>query len=327
MSIEDRIMAEAANWHMATESDAMDWDGFTRWLEADPAHRCAYDEIALTDGLLQDHRDSLGEALRDAGDLSAPSQAVANDTGNEPSTIARGKFPRRLFLAATAVAAALAAVIAVPQFATPAAQTYVSTDTARQIALEDGSSVTLAPRSRLSIEGRNQDRMALSGGALFDIRHDPDRPLTITAGDLRISDIGTRFDVQAEEAHVRVAVVEGTVNVISESGTSVELPAGKGLSFDRRGGNATVASVRAEDVGSWRQGRLSYDSAPLSLVIADLHRYAGVRVDMPDAIGDRRFSGTLTVGDGNAALRDLAQVMGLRLDGRAGAWHLRRSAD
>lgn len=319
-------MAEAANWHMASDSDAMDWDGFTRWLEADPAHRVAYDEIALADGLLQDHRDGLGETLRDTGDLSAPSQAVANDAGNEPGTIVRGKFPRRLFLAATAVAAALAAVIAMPQFATPAAQTYVTADTARQIALEDGSSVTLAPRSRLSVEGRNQDRMALSGGALFDIRHDPDRPLTITAGDLRISDIGTRFDVQAGNAHVRVAVVEGTVDVISGGGTSVKLPAGKGLSFDRRGGNATVTSVRAEDVGGWRQGRLSYDNAPLSLVIADLHRYASIQVEVPEAIGDRRFSGTLTVGDGNAALRDLAQVMGLRLGGRAGAWRLEPTA-
>ncbi len=327
MSIEDRITAEAANWHVSSNSDAMDWDGFTRWLEADPRHRMAYDEIALADDLFGEHRHRLGEAMRDAGDLPTPSQTVANDTGDEPGTVVRGNFRRRLFLAATAAAAALAGIIAVPQFATPAAQTYVTTEAARQIALEDGSSVTLAPRSRLSVEGRHQERMALSGGALFDIRHDPDRPLTITTGDLRISDIGTRFDVQAESAHVRVAVGEGTVNVTSSGGGSIELPAGKGLSFDRRGGNATVTSIRAEDVGSWRQGRLSYDSTPLSLVIADLHRYAGVRVDMPDAIGDRRFSGTLTVGDGNAALRDLAQVMGLRLDGRAGAWRLERSAD
>lgn len=327
MNIDDRILAEAANWHIASDSDAMDWDAFTRWLEADPLHRLAYDEIALTDGLLRDHRDSAGETLRESGGTAAPSPVVANDAGETGETI-RSPTPRRLLVAAaTAIAATLAAVIAVPQFATPAAQTYATAGAARQIALEDGSTVTLAPRSRLTVEGRDQDRIALSGGALFDIRHDPDRQLTVTAEGLRISDIGTRFDVQAGNAHVRVSVVEGKVDVKSDGfAAPVHLAAGDGLSFDRRSGRATVMPVRGEDVGSWLQGRLSYDNTPLSLVIDDLRRYAGVRVEVPEAIGDRRFSGTLTVGDGNAALRDLAQVMGLRLGGRAGAWRLEPAA-
>lgn len=319
MSIDDRIMAEAANWHIASDSDAMDWDAFTRWLEADSRHRLAYDEIALADGLLAEYQGELRTV--EGGFDSVSVTAAANDAHEGAGQAGRSTMPRRLFLAATAVAATLAAVIAMPQFATPAAQTFVTADAARQIALEDGSTVTLAPRSRLTVEGR--DRMALSGGAMFDIRHDPERQLTVTAGDLRISDIGTRFDVQAGDDHVRIAVVEGTVDVKSEGfATPVHLAAGAGLSFDRYAGRATVMPVRAEDVGSWRQGRLSYDNAPLSLVIADLRRYAGVRVEVPEAIGDRRFSGTLTVGDGNAALRDLAQVMGLRLGGRAGAWRL-----
>jgi transmembrane sensor len=48
MSI-DRIYEEAAGWLVRQQDDAMDWEGFTLWLEADPRHRAAYDDLALLD--------------------------------------------------------------------------------------------------------------------------------------------------------------------------------------------------------------------------------------------------------------------------------------
>ncbi|MCJ2186874.1 FecR family protein [Novosphingobium beihaiensis] len=322
-SADDQILDEAARWHIASGDDAMDWDAFTQWLEADPRHAAAYDEVALTDGLLQEHRADLDAVAESSAELPAG----AEDSSGEGADIIRPAFGKRLRWAGFAIAATLAAVLAIPQFMVPAAQVYETTGAAREIALEDGSTIMLAPRSSLTVEGRHQDQMALSGGALFDIRHDPDRQLTISAGGLQISDIGTRFDVQAQDKRVRVSVVEGKVEVRSDSlAAPVRLAAGKGLSYDAAAGTAAVAPVRAEDVGAWRSGRLSYDDAPLALVAADLRRYAGVEVAVPDALRGRRFSGTLVISDGDAALRDLAQVMGLRLSGSAGAWRLEQPA-
>ena len=51
---EARIEEEAAAWQVASVNDDMDWDGFTRWLEADPRHRRAFDEAALADTLVDD---------------------------------------------------------------------------------------------------------------------------------------------------------------------------------------------------------------------------------------------------------------------------------
>ncbi|MCJ2178286.1 FecR family protein [Novosphingobium album (ex Hu et al. 2023)] len=331
----DQILAEAARWHIASGDDAMDWDAFTIWLEADPRHSAAYDEVALADGVLQEHRATLQDSAPDTAGkvvpLTAVNDALSRDTAPGPAgggaEIVRPAFGKRTRWAGMAIAATLAAVLAVPQFMAPAAQVYETTAVSRKIALEDGSTIVLAPRSNLTVEGRHQDHMALSGGALFDIRHDPDRQLTITAGGLDISDIGTRFDVQAQDKLVRVGVVEGKVEVRSGSlAAPVQLVAGKGLSFDGRAGTASVAAVRSEDVGAWQKGRLSYDNAPLALVVTDLRRYAGAEVAVPDALSDRRFSGTLVIGDGDTALRDLAQVMGLRLGGRAGAWRLEQPA-
>ncbi|MEP7317054.1 MAG: FecR/PupR family sigma factor regulator [Sphingomicrobium sp.] len=60
----DRPITEASEWLAVQASDSFDWDGFTTWLEADPAHRKAYDELALIDS--------------DLDELSAPVEEIAD---------------------------------------------------------------------------------------------------------------------------------------------------------------------------------------------------------------------------------------------------------
>ncbi|MDD3797585.1 MAG: FecR domain-containing protein [Novosphingobium sp.] len=300
MSDNGRIIEQAAAWHAASARDDMDWDGFTEWLEADPRHRTAYDEVALADALVDEHR----------ADLLAAEET--EETG-EVVPLRRAAFGWRGW-AGVAIAASLVAVLSLPQLLHSAPDIYQTGDTAQQIALEDGSSVLLAPHSRLSIDGRHQERMALAGGAWFDIRHDPSRPLEIAAGDMRISDIGTQFDVQADHGQVRVEVADGEVKVAGQAlAQPIRLAQGRSLLFDSGRGTVMVSPVKAEDIGEWRAGRLSFDSAPLTLVVADLARYAGVNVTLSDALRDRRFSGSLVIGDGETALRDLSQLMDLEL--------------
>ncbi len=307
--VDDTILAEAAAWHAASNSDGMDWEGFTAWLEADSRHRQAYDEIALADSLLADHRDEL--TIPDACDQ------------DDDSAVLRPRVQSWMRWTGVAIAATLVGLLVVPNYLQGAAEVYETGAASRRIALDDGSSVILAPHSRLAVEGTEQERMALSGGAWFDIVHDPDRPLTITAGQVQISDIGTQFDVQSERGNVRVEVADGKVEVASETlSQPIRLAAGKGLLFEGKAGLATVSPVAKEDAGEWRSGRLSYDSMPLPLVAADLSRYAGVNVKVPEPLGNRRFSGTLVIGDGEAAVRDLSQVMELALVPDAGGYRL-----
>jgi transmembrane sensor len=290
---DERISQQAADWHLASEGSDMDWDGFTRWLEADPCHRAVYEEVALADASLIEHRDELS--------------AIAQQSDRSPA--------RRLPVwIGGALAASLAAVLIVPQITEPSAQTFVSGAVSQPIALRDGSQVVLAPHSRLTIDGRHAERLALDGGALFAVRHDPNRALSIAAGGLEIVDVGTRFEVQNAGGAVRVEVSEGEVDLRGDAlGTPVRLPAGRRMLFDPAHKLATVSPVSPRDVGEWREGRLTYDAAPLSLVAADLARYAGVTVTVPQPLAGRRFSGTLSIHDGATAVRDLAQLMGLEV--------------
>ncbi|WP_162849101.1 FecR family protein [Sphingobium amiense] len=305
----EAMLLEAAQWHVRCEderADAMDWDAFTAWLEADPRHRVALDQMALTADRLEAHGGAL--FLDDVGEQ--PSQ---------PASRGRGRWA----WGGLAVAASLAAMVAVPLFTSAPSTRYVTHGTVRRIALSDGSSVLLAPHSRLLVGGRGGDHIEVAGGAMFDIRHDPSRTLTVDAGGVRISDIGTRFDVQQDRDVVRVSVAEGRVTVNGDAmARPVALDAGSGLTFDAGRAALTLAPVRPADVGAWQAGRLTYDNASLALVLADLRRYAGVRVDAPPALEARRFSGTLIVDDGDKALRDLVGLLGLRLRGHAGDWRV-----
>jgi transmembrane sensor len=296
----EQLLQQAATWHVASERDDMDWDGFTRWLEADPSHRAAYEQTALADALLVAH----------SGELSA--------FGEAPRDRPSRRWP--LWIGG-ALAASLAAVLVVPEMTTAPSQSFTSGAQLRQIALQDGSQVVLAPQSRLTIAGRHAEQLALEGGALFSIRHDPNRTLTIAANGMTIADVGTRFEVQTGGGALRVEVSQGEVELRGDLlAKAVRLPAGRRILFDPTHELATVAPVSPRDVGEWQEGRLTYDAAPLSLVAADLARYAAVTVTVPPPLASRRFSGTLSIQNGETAVRDLAQLMGLALSHSGSAY-------
>lgn len=305
MDEDDQITGEALKWHATLARDDADWDGFTAWLEADSRHRSAYDAVAEVDDALARHRDTLAAVL--------PLEAAPR--------------PRRAWwwgggIGVGAAAAAAAALLFSP--VTPdAARIYeTAPGQTRSIALADGGKVELAAASRLTV--LPGDRLALRGAATFDVPHRPDRTLVIDAGGVTVSDIGTTFEIAADGPLVRVAVAEGRVQV---GGTGfaapVALVAGRRLIVDRAHGVAEQGALR--DFATWRQGRLVYESVPLSLVAAEVGRHAGVRITLDPALEQRRFSGVLSIGDG--MVDDLARFMavdvrrdasGVRLQPRAG---------
>jgi transmembrane sensor len=68
-----------------------------------------------------------------------------------------------------------------------------------------------------------------AGGARFSVRHDPDRPFIVTAGNVTIEDLGTTFTVRYLTAErLKIAVENGHVRVRAV-GTDTEVPAGASL--------------------------------------------------------------------------------------------------
>ena len=291
------MILKAAQWHIASGTEAMDWDGFTQWLEADPRHRAAYDEIAMADALLVDH----------ASALAAPFAPEMDTTETEPGEAPARRW--RLLAASALVAASLALAVGLPVWHSTAAQVTVSQDAPRDVALEDGSHITLAPHSRLAVAG---EQIAIEGEAHFAIRHDPSRALRVSAGPLTIKDIGTAFDVVADRTGVRVAVREGKV-VIRRAvpAAAVELGAGDGVIYGESTGLHQVPGTGL-GLAAWHSGSLSYVDVPLRVVAEDITRLTGTLLTVSPELQERRFSGSLAVTSGARTARDLASIMNLR---------------
>ncbi len=306
---DQRIEQEAVAWLTRQHDDAMDWDGFTVWLEADPRHRETFDAFALLDSDLDRH----------AATIFPLEQA------NQPQP-APGKFRWAAWGGGGAIAAALALAFFVQrpepaarptQFATVAGET-------KQIRLADGTRVALAPASSLSVAGNG---LALAGTAYFDVPHRDGRTLTITAGDFVISDVGTRFAVSNDPEGVRVDMADGVVMVGSARlAAPIRLTAGRSMIANNATGSVSLGGVVPAQVAGWRTGELRFDHAPLTVVVRELSRYSGTKVSVDPAIAERPFSGVITIRNGSSSARSLAQIMALDIQPVDGGMRLEPSA-
>ena len=304
----DRIYEEAAAWLAREQAGGMDWDRFTIWLEADPRHRAAYDALAVIDRDLDEN----------AGRIS---RTIANDA-SYPASPRPVRWGRWAGLGGGAIAAGLGVALwlqpgdhetAVRDYRSGPAQTV-------RIALGDGGSILLAPRSRVRIHGPQID---LQGAAFLDVPHRPDRALALSVGEFRVTDIGTRFAVENEPAALTVEVAEGSVVVGSDSlPRPLELSAGRSLVADRSHGTVHVAAVDPQQVGDWRSGKLQFDNAPLALVAQEISRYSDERVTVVPELANQPFSGVIAINHGEAAAQTLAQILSLEVKSVDGSLRL-----
>ncbi len=302
-----RIEEEAVAWVIRLrDASAAEWDSFTLWLEADPAHGAAYEEAALADQEL-DGLSGLRPATRH---LTPPDRQPA--------------FGRRAVLG-WAVAAALVGVVGTiglvggddryPVMTAPGER--------RAVALADGSRIDLNGATRLILD-RDEPRWArlVEGEALFSVVHDDSDPFRVEADGASLIDMGTVFNVKDDGDRLSVAVAEGAVRY--ESDTEVaDLKAGMAL-LRPAGGEALVMRREAATIGSWRDGRLSYASASYVEVAADLARHLGIAVEASDAVALRQFSGTILLeGEREQVRRRLAALLEVEIDASESGWVLR----
>jgi transmembrane sensor len=303
MSIDPKLMDEACDWHAALAGDDPDFDGFTDWLEASADHVRAYDAVMLLDDQVLAERDRLASAL------------PANDAGDADDQRAAPFFRRRSF------AAALAALLAVPaalwMMPGDGSVDVRSGNVPQEIALSDRTHITLDRNSVLRHDKGDTGAVELaSGAAHFSVRHDPTQRFTVQAGDVAITDLGTQFEVQRNGTQVGIAVSEGLVAVALPGHSPITVKAGQRAFAEA--GTIRIEPVDAMSVGSWRRNQLVYRNAPLQQVAREISRYAGKPVQIAPAVANRRFSGVLTIGDGQALDRNLADFMALSRSERSG---------
>jgi transmembrane sensor len=300
------ILDEAIGWTIRlNQASADDWRAFTDWLEADPAHVQACDEVQHTDAVLGGLRPPLRPVIAGQPPVQAP---VRN---------------RRGWLVGGGLAVAAAGVLTTMLVQAPATYALETRPgETRSVQLADGSRIELNGGTRLVLDRRNERLATLERGeALFTVMHDEDRPFEVRVGDDVLQDIGTVFAVLHEGDATEVAVSEGAV-LYNPEGEAVRIDPGRKLS-DAGGDRVVLAQVDPNSVGGWRDRRLSYTSAPLTRVAADLRRNLGVPVKVDPALAERRFTGLVQL-DGRPELvfERLSALLGVRAVRSGGGWTL-----
>jgi transmembrane sensor len=255
------------------------------WLDADPRHAAAYDHAEQT--------------------LFLMDEALLATVAARPVKSSRVWLAPGLAIAAGLVAAAV--------LATPPASIKTTAGETREVALADGSRITLGPSSTLRPTWRLARRAYVlqAGEAFFAVAHDASRPFTVAAGETKVRVLGTRFDVNRSPGErVRVEVEQGLVEVSRDtaSGASIaRVAAGQGALSDTLGvrTNSLKNSLQA---GAWRRGRLEYADARLDDVVADLNRY-GVRVRVAPSAAGLKVTAGLRADQASAFVTGLPRVL------------------
>lgn len=307
---EHDILAEAIAWHLRLRDGGdRDWDEFVAWLEGDPARSDAYDKAEAA------HAAMAGEAFPRT---AASALAAAND--DTPRNAWRGAG------LATALAALAAAVLiaffAIPLLTSAPDRFEVATRPGQRqsIQIADGSSVNLNGGTRVILD-RADPRYAelVTGEATFTVRHDAERPFTVIAGNHRVQDVGTSFNLVRDRSDFSVEVIEGAV-VYDPHRSAVRLGAGQTLRVTG-GARPVVAREDPQNLAGWRRGRLSYSAAPMRRVASDLSRTLGVEVALDSEVGALPFTGLIRVGDDpGVTVNDLAASAGLRARRTGSGW-------
>ena len=177
------------------------------------------------------------------------------------------------------------------------------------VELSDGSLVTLNTNSQLIVDfSHNNRRTVLDyGEAFFDVAPNPARPFNVELGQRAITVLGTKFNVKKiRGGEVKVAVMEGEVAIhrkedkvsksapllsIQKSEQAQSLPAPD--QYRIKGGSVVVLKEAdyamsawlpsdIDNIQSWRQGVVRFDSQPLANVVKEINRYTEKKILVED---------------------------------------------
>lgn len=288
--------------------DSIPSEEFRKWLAASPANAQAYRRLE--------------QLWRDLPLLDGAEWSLPRRSGR-----ASGRFRAGWWMPATAAAAAILIAIAVWQPAGLTRETVLETAVgeSRSVTLADGSEITLAPGTVLSIRmSRSQRDIGLSSGqAFFDVAHDASRPFIVESAGTQVRVLGTMFDLRRGPSSIEVAVVDGRVEVVDrldarapdhDEKARLVLERGQKVSATLDGALGVITTIHLDRAADWRSGRLRYDDATLLDVVADINRYSETPIEFGDKALERiRVTAAFEAADWRETMETIAISHGLKL--------------
>ncbi len=190
-----------------------------------------------------------------------------------------------------------------------------------EVVLPDGSHVWLNSGSQLSypseFSGKTRD-VYLAGEAFFDVEHDAGHPFQVITHEVRISVLGTRFNVSAyqEDPTIQTVLLSGKVAIRKNALLSrpEELVPGERMLFSRADQGLTKDRVDPQYITSWIYGYLIFEKEPTPGIFKKLERYYNQPIRAEKGLEEISFSGKLDLKENlNEVLENIAFASSLRI--------------
>lgn len=315
---------QAVAWAIRADAPGFaDWEALEAWLAADPDHAALFDRAASS---AHDAASAIAAVpMRDRLTLIQGDLADAPEAASRPSG--------RRWAAAALAAGVAGLAIGTSWFlqspvAAPEQIVGTRAGEVRTIALGDASNVTLRGDSEVRFLPANPRAIRLTRGqARFEVRHDAAHPFTVTAGDVEVTDLGTRFDIDRGTDATTIAVTEGLVS-IRAAGGQIELRAGQRSIVPNGAAPGAPLSFNPGQ-GAERPGAaLNYEDVTFARVIGDVSARTGMHIRLAPQLAGRHFAGSINLdGQPEAVISRLEAVLGVSARREGDGWTFTPAAD
>lgn len=322
--MEDAVIYRLITRQLAGEATVAERTKLTAWRQVAPENEVRYRMIARLIALA-----GRVPELVDAGAPPLAAELISDHRARQPRsadsiplTPARSRRPRsRFWLAPAAVAASLAVGIgvAILSQSVPGAEGLRVEDVVTHgletttVELPDGSVVTVAPDSRLTVLSADGRDVALDGRAYFAVAKREDaRSFRIATAAGEVTVLGTRFDLKARATDARVVVIEGRV-ALSTADARSEASAGQMARMTADGSTSVVPVDDPEPFTRWTGRLLVFQSTPMADAAREIERAYDVHVEME---GPELHQRVVTAWFADRSLQEVVYIVCLAVDAR-----------
>ena len=184
--------------------------------------------------------------------------------------------------------------------------------------MKDGSTIDLKKNTSITYAadfGKASREVELKGEAFFDVVHDESMPFVVKTGDLVIKDLGTSFNVMADEDSgiVKVDVVTGEVAFYSGDAVMLNLVAGESGVYDKE--KKTAYKTSDEDRSKIAKLiKLQFNDKELGEVVETLNRTYNTKIVIAnDKVKKCRITVTFNNESLDAVVDIIAETLGLQV--------------
>ena len=155
------------------------------------------------------------------------------------------------------------------------------------ITLDDSTTVTLGPESKLTIPrkfGIGLRAVRIEGTAFFDVKAVAAQPFEVRAGNTAILATGTQFTVRRYSRDDSLTIVnlkEGAVS-LKYGETIRTLQSGQTYLVTETGEMRVPSAEEIQEAIGWVEGNVTITGRPLRYVITQMRRWYGLDIKVPD---------------------------------------------